>query len=1656
MEAAKTLYTLFTEKTADAKRNIMENFKPYIRADFLKKVNFNSMFFPLLRWIHGASINKDAVIITEDFADRMIESKMPLTLRDMIEDSLKYKFGFSDEEAEKVTDPRALLTPELKEKLNSVLPKIQPIVYAYLMSTFRNWTHEYIRKHNKEESVEELKDKGKEVAVEVEDLIEDLDKAKTKEKNQFSVGLIKDVVDLINREYPSEKQRNTVKKILKDRIIDENKTQGQIAKEMDTNLTDVQRKEVALKNRLKEFLSAQMGKKTESPRGPEDQKSKVQVDPNVVLKYQKVLSDPENSKNFKDFMALKFTGLGELKKDILNLLAEGQAPKDISNTLGTNIENVYKAKNVHFNKDYKDWYTEKMDTIKQACSRIRTAAQNLLIIKSAQDFDIVLPSKFQKKLEPKKEVKEDEIKETSLEKYVKNQLGGVREPIHVVVTVSANYDGHDSKDPEKDPIDFKYIGYTASMDLEHSVFKKKNNIEYDYAQALNPDGSFAGKPQSTLKINSENEDDSSLKDYIDKHMTNKVAKEGLLPSGEYSKASFEYLNKKTGKTYPSPQAFYDSFKGLLDISDPVHIKRREEFEQKQQRKSLRQWGMRPDEDKTVRLEKEIKNLLKIEDSKGREKDPETIKELKKDLEELKKFKEEKDIPVSISLDDLQKGVKRLGDRMRQRMLEQTAEKTAAIELPSVDSDKVTELQKILTRYGVNKPTAAQWKTPHDMRVLALGIKEGIRRMMESGAENLKGDAKEELINKYNDEYQKASDLLVEHIETLRKMRDILKTESPEEYNKFFKDRDPFWVDDPKSVIDAVKKELAPASVAGGKSAFPGAQNEDVKKLKKILQEYEVDSPKLDMWLDMGSMREIASALRANAETKVLKDLDGIKGKKEEKQSAMESLKKKFKEDLINANTYIKSIPKDVKARLQLMKEKDPEGAKRFLRNKDESWVEDTDRLGNEFKNITETLFKGTRPESAPKQTGIQMIEKEKYESLEAMLNQVKNGLVRVANALKNSSLEPLSAGSNQASIQQQMQQIKDDSSQIAAQLSEMKKTMASSKDPETKEKIEDLEKALFTAGANMADLIASSKKTSDIPALGMAKILKGYVQYVGDLYNKLSSFIWFKEKRILTAEEEELDVDYSLLQNIRNKIVSKSEMISGTPVAASDKIKKLILDLKTLIKKFISVYEDAPVIKETLPTPQPALEKSAALDEDQEKERNKKIMQYIFSGDKLKNAKDLIGRLEGRKETKSIADSARKELDDLTSKFVDIYKEGLPNSDLKEIMQKYNVSKDKALDYSKRHTDTMATAAIEAFLGKWEMVLNPPPKEKKIRERSPLGNKPADAYTELVDLVTDELGGVLKEPPKEEETVAKAIPNKQSLEKYLKDTILDEEDTRKAIAKYVDYFSRWSGEMERGRRNIPESGQGDTPHGGGGGKSKGRSKPVRPNPPEGTWQALKNEVLRMFKTQSAQDIVHYIMQAHLDRIKNQAAQLKEGEYLSTDSVVDSLVSLLKNLYQNIQRLRIQPSETVFMKPSVVHTTEAADKTISDPHTTYKQRSMPSGPSTVSGKPDISIDSVKEAMDVYEKIIKIYKVINFYIAPDKVGVPPEDIRRLQKPTARFLPFNLLGHIEDLKKKEQIKTAYNTNHRDFDLRILYGSRMQKTIMAMVSDEVFGDKE
>jgi len=118
--------------------------------------------------------------------------------------------------------------------------------------------------------------------------------------------------------------------------------------------------------------------------------------------------------------------------------------------------------------------------------------------------------------------------------------------------------------------------------------------------------------------------------------------------------------------------------------------------------------------------------------------------------------------------------------------------------------------------------------------------------------------------------------------------------------------------------------------------------------------------------------------------------------------------------------------------------------------------------------------------------------------------------------------------------------------------------------------------------------------------------------------------------------------------------------------------------------------------------------------------------------------------------------------------------------------------------------------------------------------------------------------------------------------------------------------------------------------------------------------------------------------------------------------------------------------------------------------------MPSGPSTVSGKPDISIDSVKEAMDVYEKIIKIYKVINFYIAPDKVGVPPEDIRRLQKPTARFLPFNLLGHIEDLKKKEQIKTAYNTNHRDFDLRILYGSRMQKTIMAMVSDEVFGDKE
>jgi hypothetical protein len=101
------------------------------------------------------------------------------------------------------------------------------------------------------------------------------------------------------------------------------------------------------------------------------------------------------------------------------------------------------------------------------------------------------------------------------------------------------------------------------------------------------------------------------------------------------------------------------------------------------------------------------------------------------------------------------------------------------------------------------------------------------------------------------------------------------------------------------------------------------------------------------------------------------------------------------------------------------------------------------------------------------------------------------------------------------------------------------------------------------------------------------------------------------------------------------------------------------------------------------------------------------------------------------------------------------------------------------------------------------------------------------------------------------------------------------------------------------------------------------------------------------------------------KIKDRIENLKEGEYIDAGDVIDGLVFLLKHLQNTIKMTSAHPSAKQVEKPA----------------------DSPGAPK-FTGTPDFPIDNLKEAEDLLDKIVDIYKEINHYIEPDKVTTFPK--------------------------------------------------------------------
>lgn len=746
-------------------------------------------------------------------------------------------------------------------------------------------------------------------------------------------------------------------------------------------------------------------------------------------------------------------------------------------------------------------------------------------------------------------------------------------------------------------------------------------------------------------------------------------------------------------------------------------------------------------------------------------------------------------------------------------------------------------------------------------------------------------------------------------------------------------------------------------------AFPSPESENVKKLIGIFDEYGVKKPLPTGWLEPVDILTLAKSLKAHTRVFLenkLKDLKKQKGlKKTERDSRAHELESKVREDMGKAVDYFKDIPVDLKKRLDKLNETDFANLKK-RRNID--WVDDKNEIDRIMRKIKMEFAKDKAPKPRKKEV-VRLLEKGKYRSLEAFLETELNGIKVLAQRLDRASL-----------IEEEMDP--DLRSQLETALSESEENFKDAREEleeisesgeGDKERVEELRKS-FPQYISTIKEMKSALRTKDAPALAVAKVLNDKLEYFSSLYSLLSSILWFGQYALITKAKDEdedkgpTEEDIKDLKTQKKKIVDLAILVSKYNILAKDQIKSGIAKLRTLLKSFIGEYR---YFNASMPYT------IAADENDWEKARIK----AIFPEDEMAAAKKMVNDLKTDKRMAPMTDNAQRELNEIIRNVSNVYREGFSTKKIQALADKEGIPFNKASVRLKRIQDSIARNALSEFILKWKKI-----KERGYakKERSPLGNRPHTEYDEMGDFIERHLPDLFKLIPPEEvpEEPARGIATPKAIREYIEEAF-----SRKAPKEMEEKFDIYEDIPER-----REKGKGP--------KTKARKKQVKTPPPRATIENIKDRFTQMFD-KPAEHIVLSTMAFYVKRIKDVIKTLKPDEYIDAGDVIDALVTLLKQLQFMITTLRVEPSATAFKKP-------------------------PPGAPQFSGRPDIVIDSSDDAKRVFKKIVDIYKVINKYIAPDEVGIPPADLSQIRKPK-KYLPTGLVDwyqHLEETEKARKV--------------------------------------
>ncbi|MBE3084658.1 MAG: hypothetical protein IMZ64_00390 [Bacteroidetes bacterium] len=130
-------------------------------------------------------------------------------------------------------------------------------------------------------------------------------------------------------------------------------------------------------------------------------------------------------------------------------------------------------------------------------------------------------------------------------------------------------------------------------------------------------------------------------------------------------------------------------------------------------------------------------------------------------------------------------------------------------------------------------------------------------------------------------------------------------------------------------------------------------------------------------------------------------------------------------------------------------------------------------------------------------------------------------------------------------------------------------------------------------------------------------------------------------------------------------------------------------------------------------------------------------------------------------------------------------------------------------------------------------------------------------------------------------------------------------------------------------------------------------------------------------------------------IKKALAGLKADEHIEIDDVIDGLIFLVKQIFNQMLNLKVAPSSRQLQKP-------------------------PPGAPDFTGTPDVPIDNLKESVKFFNTFKGVTDVINEYLEPHKINIPKLQYIHPEKGSRRpekYLPNGLAETIEFFQTQER---------------------------------------